>query len=72
MSWSNFLKSLIQNSQLELVLLLSVLAWVLLRLFGAVGKRKERGNLRIELFGKEILEIREDSSSEVRRGGRGI
>jgi len=71
MGWLNYLNFQIQNLRLELVLLLSVLGWVLLRLFGAVGRRQEKGRLVIKILGKDVFEIKENSNSEVKRTGRG-
>jgi len=72
MGWLNYLNYQIQNLRLELVLLLSVLGWLAVRLFGVVGKRQERGKLKIRILGKDVFEIKESSNSEVKRTGRGI
>jgi len=59
MIWQNYLHSLQDKLSAEALLLLSSLAWLLLRLFGVVGRRLLKGGgIVVEVLGKEILEVR--------------
>jgi len=63
MEWSNFPRLALEKSLQELAVLLSVLGWVILRVSGAVVKRLSEGkNLRVEVFGKEVLEVESSNS----------
>lgn len=76
MVWLNFLPSLRTNLlrvESELWLVLLSVAWLALRLLGALQKRVEKGKLvRIKLFGKEFVEVSGNSNSDPKLGEKNI
>ena len=56
------IKQLLERLGQELAVLLSVVAWVILRVSGVLIKKVSEGkNLKVELFGKEIIEIQQEN-----------
>jgi hypothetical protein len=69
MTWLNFLVYPLEKLRLELLLLVSALAWVLLRLFRAVVVRVENGKpLTVKVLGVSLVEVKADECLLIRQG----